>query len=211
MTVSMQKSHANSHKAAEREDRSFSMTRANVYVLLMIVPIGAAFFLPYWILWGSFGAGHWNLLMAAAVFLGGVVVHEMLHGLTWIIAGSKPLEAVRIGIQWKSLTPYAHCTEPLDVGAYRWGAAVPGIALGIVPGIAAVALGSPEMLVFGFLFTLAAGGDALILWMLRDVPAGSLVEDHPTRAGCYVIAPDVGLQKQTRLSRRSTDTVSGRA
>lgn len=211
MTVSMQQSHANSHKAAEREDRSFSLTRANAYVLLMIVPIGASFFFPYWIVWENFGAGPWNLLIAAAVFLGGVVVHEALHGITWMIAGNTPINAVRFGIQWKSLTPYAHCTEPLDVGAYRWGAAVPGIALGIVPGIAAIALGSPGMLVFGFLFTLAAGGDALILWVLRDVPAGSLVEDHPTRAGCYVIAPEVRLQRQTRLPSRPTDTASGRA
>lgn len=211
MTTSMQKSHAKSHKTVEREDRSFSMTRANAYVLLMIIPIGAAFFVPYWIVWGGVGAGDWNLLIAAAIFLGGVIVHELLHGLTWMIAGSQPREAVRFGIQWKSLTPYAHCTEPLDVGAYRWGAAVPGIALGIVPGIAAIALGSPGVLVFGFLFTLAAGGDALILWVLRDVPAGSLVEDHPTRAGCYVVAPEARLQSQTRLPRRSTDTASGRA
>lgn len=174
-------------EAIRREDRSFSMTRANIYVLAMTVPIGAAFFVPYYLLWGGFGTGGWNLLGAVALFLGGVVIHELLHGITWMIAGDASPGSVKFGVQWKALTPYAHCTRPLEVSAYRWGAAVPGIVLGIVPGIAAIAIGSPGWLVFGFLFTLAAGGDALILWMLRDVPGGALVEDHPTRAGCYVL------------------------
>lgn len=170
-----------------REDRSFSMVRANVYIVAMLVPLAVLFFVPYYVLWGGFGPGNWDLIAAAAWFLGGVLGHELLHGITWMIAGNKPPGAVRFGFQLKTLTPYAHCTEPIDISAYRWGAAVPGVILGIVPGIIAMAIGSPGLLVFGFLFTLAAGGDALILWVLRDVPAGSLVEDHPSRAGCFVL------------------------
>jgi hypothetical protein len=37
------------------------------------------------------------------------------------------------------------------------------------------------------IFTLAAGGDALILWLLRGVPAGRLVRDHPSKPGCLVL------------------------
>lgn len=33
----------------------------------------------------------------------------------------------------------------------------------------------------------SAGGDWLILWLIRNVKAGSLVEDHPSKAGCYVL------------------------
>ena len=47
--------------------------------------------------------------------------------------------------------------------------------------------GNPFIFIFGLAFILAAGGDILILWLLRKVKAGSLVEDHPKRAGCYVI------------------------
>ena len=36
-----------------------------------------------------------------------------------------------------------------------------------------------------FLFT--AGGDIVVLWLIRDVGAGKLVQDHPTRAGCRVL------------------------
>ena len=36
----------------------------------------------------------------------------------------------------------------------------------------------------------AAGGDWLVLWLLRGVSPGAFVEDHPTRAGCYVLEPE---------------------
>lgn len=173
----------------EREDRSFSMVRANAYVVALMIPLGAIFFVPYLLLWERLGPIDIGLVPLSLLFMGGIVVHELLHGLTWMLLGNKPAGAVRFGFQVKTLTPYAHCTEPLDVTAYRWGAAVPGLVLGIIPGLAAIALSSTAMLVFGFLFTLAAGGDALILWMLRDVPRGALVEDHPSRAGCYVVQP----------------------
>jgi hypothetical protein len=74
----------------------------------------------------------------------------------------------------------------MAAGAYRFGAAVPGVVLGVLPALAGLATGGGALFLFGLLFTLAAGGDALILWLLRDVPAARLVSDHPTRAGCLV-------------------------
>jgi hypothetical protein len=65
---------------------------------------------------------------------------------------------------------------------------MPGLLLGIAPSIAGVISGSAVLAAFGLLFTIAAGGDFLILWLLRGVHAGALVEDHPERAGCYVLS-----------------------
>lgn len=42
-------------------------------------------------------------------------------------------------------------------------------------------------MVFRLLFMLAAGGDVLIIWLIRNVEAGKLVKDNATRAGCYII------------------------
>ena len=39
------------------------------------------------------------------------------------------------------------------------------------------------ILTFGLFFILAAGGDILILWLLRNVKSSSFVQDHPTRVG----------------------------
>jgi hypothetical protein len=75
----------------------------------------------------------------------------------------------------------------LEINAYRVGAAMPAILLGILPSLAAILFGSGWWLAFGILFTLAAGGDMIVLWLLRNVESGKVVEDHPSRVGCLVI------------------------
>jgi hypothetical protein len=77
---------------------------------------------------------------------------------------------------------------PVTVGANRIGALMPGLLLGVAPSIAGVISGSGVLVAFGLLFTIAAGGDFLILWSLRGVRAGALVENHPERAGCDVLS-----------------------
>jgi len=37
------------------------------------------------------------------------------------------------------------------------------------------------------MMTAAAGGDMMILWLLRKDKSPVLVEDHPSEAGCYVL------------------------
>jgi hypothetical protein len=90
---------------------------------------------------------------------------------------------------WKTLTPYAHCNVPMRADAYVIGAATPGIVLGLAPLVAGMLFASGVLFAFGALFTLAAGGDALIIWLMRGVSADSMVLDHPTRAGCLIIKP----------------------
>jgi hypothetical protein len=34
---------------------------------------------------------------------------------------------------------------------------------------------------------LAAGGDLMVLWLIRGVRRGQFVQDHPTQVGCYLI------------------------
>lgn len=174
-------------------DRSASLVAANVYALLLAAPLLAALALPFVALWGwgALGAGldAWfdRPLGALAALLGGVLAHEGLHALAWRAAADLPPGAVRLGVNWRALTPYAHCAAPMPARAYRIGAATPGVVLGLVPAIAAWATGSGGLLWFAALFTLAAGGDALILWLLRGVPPEAPVVDHPERAGCLVL------------------------
>lgn len=120
------------------------------------------------------------------ILLGGILLHELLHGAAWAWFGNKPLTTIRFGIQWKVLTPYAHCPEPLDARAYRIGALTPAVLLGVVPVVIATA-GGPVWLFFpGLIFLVAAAGDFLIVWLLRGVHSNQLVLDHPDRAGCLV-------------------------
>ncbi|MGB8982049.1 MAG: DUF3267 domain-containing protein, partial [Anaerolineales bacterium] len=63
------------------------------------------------------------------------------------------------------------------------------LILGILPYLVSLFTGNGCLFWFGLLNTAAAGGDFLILWLIRKVKSGRLVEDHPTHAGCYVLEP----------------------
>jgi len=90
-------------------------------------------------------------------------------------------------VVWKYLTPYCHCTEPLLIKPYRIGSVLPAFVLGLFPSIVAVASGNIWLMVFGFFFTFAAGGDFLILWLLRHEKSTVFVQDHPDKIGCVIL------------------------
>lgn len=174
-------------------DRSVSLLAANVFALAFVAPVVGLAVWAFQSLWGMdlLGDGldawvdRWTALLGALV--GGTLVHELLHAITWRAVGRVPAGSVRLGFTWRALTPYAHCAAPMPARAYRIAAAVPGVVLGLVPLVFAVVRGGAMLFWFGLLFTIAAGGDALILWLLRGVPPDALVEDHPSRAGCLVV------------------------
>jgi hypothetical protein len=116
----------------------------------------------------------------------GIVVHELIHGFAWAWTGRKPLRVIRFGVSWKALAPHAQCTVPLPASAYRLGAAAPGLLLGVVPSLAGTLTGVGAVAAFGWLMVLGAGGDIVVLWLIRSVEGHVLLQDHPTRAGCIV-------------------------
>ena len=175
---------------SSKRDLSISMARANAVVLFISIPVVVAQFAVFTWLHGTRDLKPTSgaLALTLAVILG-IFLHEAIHGIGWMIFGRKRFDVIRFGFQWKSLTPYAHLQEPVEVNAYRIGAFLPGFLLGICVYILSLVLGDGNLFWFSLVHTSAAGGDWLILWLLRHVRAGTLVEDHPTNAGCYVIEP----------------------
>lgn len=194
MPIWMQDTEADSPSANDhhlKRDVSLSMEKVNVMAIpiafLPVVVVCA----PFLLLWGSarlLGGGHelfhWYVIVPALV--GGIVVHELLHGIAWAMFGKKSISTIRFGISWKTLTPFAHCSEPMSARAYRWGAVMPGMALGAIPALYGLLAGSGGWALYGMIFLIAATGDFIVLWVIRGVPATVLVEDHPHRAGCFV-------------------------
>jgi hypothetical protein len=173
-----------------KRDLTISTARANLIVLFLWIPVILLQVTLYNLLHGTL---RFELRLNFVVFIGvliiSVVLHELLHGIGWMIFGHKPLSAIKFGFQWQSFTPYAHLKEPVEVNAYRIGGFLPGLILGILPYLLSLLLGDVNLLLFGLLNTAGAGGDWLMLWLLRRVPKGALVEDHPTKVGCYVLEP----------------------
>lgn len=174
------------------EDRSVPIAQS--YGLMLVV--GTALILP---LLGLHRALHGGgelaalraffepLYVSMPLFFFSVCVHEAIHAATWIRAGRGSWADVRFGVQWKTLTPFAHCTAPLTARAYRWGVVAPGLALGVVPAVLGSLLGIPALAGFGWMLTFVAAGDALVFILLRGVEPDRLVRDHPERAGCVVL------------------------
>ncbi|MCC6397775.1 MAG: DUF3267 domain-containing protein [Bacteroidetes bacterium] len=172
-------------------DVSMSMARVNILAIpVAIVPVvllGLLFVAVNG--WGGFSltvALFRQPLTLFLVLIGGVLAHELLHGAAWAHFGNKPLTAITFGIHWPTLTPFAHCKEPLSAEAYRIGALTPALLLGIAPSLLAIFAGAHMLLFPGLVFTAAAAGDFLIVWMLRGVRSTQMVLDHPDRAGCLV-------------------------
>lgn len=179
---------------SKKRDLSISMGRANLLSTYFAIPV-LMLAVIYLFVWGfdstlaflsSFESKP-NVLWAIICMLAGIMAHELIHGIVWLYFAGKKNEHFKFGFNWKTLTPYAHCKEPMDVTSYRLGAAAPGLILGIVPYLIGLIAGNPIVTIFGLFFSMAASGDALILWILRNVEKGKQVEDHPTRVGCYII------------------------
>jgi hypothetical protein len=171
-----------------KRDLSISMARANIIVMFISIPV---IILQFAIFIGMHGLEGlkptWSIALLIVAVLLGIVLHELIHGISWMIFGRKPLSSIKFGFQWQTLTPYAHLKEPVEVNAYRLGAFLPGFILGILIYVWSLLLGNGDLFWFSLVHTSAAGGDWLILWLIRHVKAGMQVEDHPTNAGCYVL------------------------
>ena len=116
----------------------------------------------------------------------GIVLHELIHGLTWALFVKERLRAIKFGIIKQHLTPYCHCKGFLRVKHYIIGAIMPAILLGILPTLWAFINGSVMIFFLGVYFIVAASGDFLIIYLLRNEHYNNFVKDHETQPGCIV-------------------------
>ena len=168
------------------EEYTMGMGKVNLIALLLIIPITAAILYPFVLIWNyeTFKTGKEifdNYFLY--ILIGGIIIHELLHGLTWGHFASNGLKSIKFGVKWKFLTPYCHCKEPLKVKHYRIGGAMPLIIMGIIPSIIGLIIGHGGVLTFGIFFTWAAGGDIIALFMLRKLDNNIYVSDHPEKMG----------------------------
>lgn len=128
-------------------------------------------------------------LSALVIFLcliGGIIVHELIHGVFFLFYTKHKWKSIRFGIKWEVLTPYCHCKEPLTKRQYTIGALAPLVILGIIPLIFGFVFRDIMLILWGIIFIVSAAGDILIAWKLRKYPSTVFVLDHPTEPGCII-------------------------
>jgi hypothetical protein len=139
-----------SGQASSKRDLSVSLEKANVYALLTGGLPALLLVTLYPLVWGlDLAVAQYTAalypsiddLLALAVLIAGLILHELIHGVTWKLAGRKPWSAIRFGIDRRTFSPYAHCAEPLPAGVYRLGTLLPGVLTGLVPALAGLVAG----------------------------------------------------------------------
>ena len=87
------------------------------------------------------------------ILFAGIILHELIHGLTFLLFCKNGFKSIEFGIMWKYLAPYCHCKEPLPVRPYIIGALMPAIVLGFIPAGIGLITGKFIPLVFGMIFS----------------------------------------------------------
>jgi len=181
----------------KKEKLTINLVWANVFGIIILIPIALMYGLPYWWVWKdaiSFSSINWLHLaekswIAVLCLIAGIVAHELIHGIVWAIYAKNGFQSIKFGVLWKVITPYCLCKEPLTVRRYIVGVIMPAIILGFLPAILAIKIGSLPLLFFAIFFTMASSGDFLVIYALRNERKDTLVEDHSSEAGCYVYRP----------------------
>lgn len=175
-----------------KEEVLIDITRANIFGIIMFIPVLIIFGVPYMLLWhenlaNDIRAGNISLILAVVLIVG-IILHELIHGVFWAAFTKEGFKSIKFGIMpaSKLFSPYCHCKEPLKLNHYRLGAIMPLVILGIIPAIIAICIGNLFWFCVGIFFIIAACGDILIFIKTLKEKNDSLLYDHPSEAGYYI-------------------------
>jgi len=186
----------------KKELLTFDLVKINLYGIFAFIPVIIIYGIPYYYLWHqtmtieslkklviSTNLVDYSFLFSFSILIIliiGIILHELIHGITFSFFAKKGFKSIKFGVIWKMLTPYCHCKEPLLVKQYVIGGIMPAIILGFLPFVYSLIFGNLFWLIFAFFFTIAAIGDFIIIFMLRNEDKNSMVLDHPSEVGCFV-------------------------
>ena len=172
---------------------TIGIVKANVVVLLLAIPVLALGVLLF--VWKNpislLTPTPQGSILFIVLFAALIVVHELIHGLTWSLYSEHHFKDIEFGFMKEFLTPYCTCKVPLSKGHYILGALMPCIVLGILPTALGILLGSHLLFWIGMVMILSAGGDVMIVVKVLAHRRGDgsnevLVYDHPTQAGSMI-------------------------
>lgn len=170
-----------------KEEKIIDIYKASKLAFILFVVVGLLFGIPFYILRSPEFKSSWqDILIFVLLLIGGIVLHELIHGLFFGLFAKHKLRSIRFGVLWEYLSPYCHCTEPLKLRHYVVGALMPAFILGLIPAVVSLFNGNLMSLILGVFFISAAASDFMVVWILRKESPDNFVLDHPSEAGCYI-------------------------
>jgi len=183
-----------------KEKHAIDLLKANKFGLRVLIITLILSLLIFYLVWGNtaltkfkdliaidgLGSVMSGIVILFGVLIGGIVAHELIHGIFWALFAKRGFRSIKFGILKQYLTPYCHCKEPLKVKHYIIGALMPAVILGFIPTLLAIILGLPGWLLFGIFFISAAGGDLLMINLLQKEDKNAWTQDHASEPGYYM-------------------------
>lgn len=168
----------------EPVQRTISMLAANIWaVVLMVLAGGVGWWLTKWIQPDA-DLAVFDMLWLGVMLVVGIVVHELIHGLTWIALTKGRFSHLSFGTMQGAV--YCHVDVPMTKRNYIIMALMPGLLTGMVPWLAGIATGSLLWMLFGAIMIGGAMGDIMIVRAIRVETPDTMIYDHPSLVGCYV-------------------------
>lgn len=170
----------------ETEQRTISIVAANVWAMgLMAIAAVVGMLLLHWVNADfSFKNAPFQMLILCLSLFVGIVVHELIHGLTWMLVTHSGFSHLRFGFMTGAV--YCHIDVPMTKRAYVIGALMPLLLVGVVPYVISIIVGSWLLMLIAAIMIGSAMGDVMIVWTIRHEDADTLVYDHPSEGGCLV-------------------------
>lgn len=166
----------------ERDKHSF-LIKMNLWAIAAI-PIGIG--LTAILFWGdaSITFTLWNVLGALVAMGGYVVVHELLHGLTFALGSKHGFRSIRFGLELKQGLAYCISLVPVPVRRARLSLMMPLYVVCLPLYVYAFITGSFGLAVVAVLMAVGSVGDIYYMWLLRGVKKGLyMMEDLPSKTG----------------------------
>jgi hypothetical protein len=168
--------------------------KANILAVVIMLPFAALMVWLYYVIDRTVDLSFLDhVLVADLLFLALlvclVVLHELIHGLTWGIFAKSHWKSIDFGVIWSMLTPYCTCSEPLKKGQYLLGTAMPTLILGFGLGFAAIFCRQFLLFALAEIMIFGGGGDFIIILKMllyRAKGKDAVYYDHPYECGFVV-------------------------
>jgi hypothetical protein len=122
------------------------------------------------------------------ILIPGIIIHELIHGVFFMIYTKKGLKSIKFGIMPvnKLFTPYCNCIEKIKIKHYRIAVIMPTIIIGIVPAMVSLFIGNLALFIYSIIFIGSGAGDILIIMKTIKEKNNTWVLDHPSECGFYI-------------------------
>lgn len=166
------------------EKKTINILWANVWAIALFFVVAVIGWVSMYAFWDNLAFGGSTMVLLLVGIVLGLVIHELVHGFTWLLLLKKGFRHLSFGFMVGAV--YCHIDVPMDKRKYVIGALMPLFLVGVLPWVAGIASGSLLWMLIGAVMISGAAGDIMIVWSLRHEPADTLVYDHPSEAGCVV-------------------------